>query len=216
MVMKRGLLLLLIAITFCFAGCKKDTNPIPATDEYLPLTNGSTWHYSYSTDAGNTDTLTLQMTGGTTLISGKTYYNISSIDNEGSSMGYFYVGNHNYATRTTDNGTGSSIELQLLNDTASVGYTWITNPTANGQLGGDPVRTMNTIKEKNISRVINGKTFTHVIHTEVQLQYNFGNGFETSVIYDFYLAKGVGMIETDANTLGTFYETETLFDYTIK
>jgi hypothetical protein len=212
--MKRGLLSVFAVIIFCFFGCKKDSNPAPS-GEYLPLTDGSTWKYNYVSDGGTTDTLIVKMTGGTTLIDGKTYYNAASTYRQGTSPGYFYAGNHLYATRTADQGFGS-IELQLLNDTASVGYQWLTIPTADGTLGGTPVRTINTIKEKNITRTLNGKTFTNVIHTQVQLQYNNGSGFGTAVTYDFYLAKGIGLIENDANTVDILHETETIFDYSIK
>jgi hypothetical protein len=213
--MTRGLLSVFAVFIFCCFGCKKEANKSPANGEYLPLTDGFTWKYDYASDGGSTDTLIVKMTGGTTVINSKTYYNAASTYKQGTSLGYFYAGNHTYATRTTDNGAGS-IELQLLNDTASVGYTWVASPTDNGMVGAYPAQTVNTIKEKNITRTLNGITFTNVIHTQVQLQYNFGAGFETTITYDFYLAKGIGLIENDANTLNTLYETETLFDYTVK
>jgi hypothetical protein len=214
--MKKGLVLVL-CITVCWVtGCKKDSNANLSADSYLPLTQGSLWKYSYQTNGGTTDTITISMTGGSTQINGKTYYNASSVYKGGNSLGYFYVGNHIYATRTIDNGSGSAMEFQLLNDIAPVGYQWITSPTDNGKVGSVPARTVNTIKEKNITRQLNGRTFTDVTHTQVELQYDFGSGFETSITYDFYLAKGIGLIENDANTLNTLVETETLFDYTIK
>jgi hypothetical protein len=200
----------------CFLGCKKGTDVRPSTVSFLPLTQGSTWKYHYVSDGGTTDTLTLTITGGSSEINGKTYYDVLSTYKKGSSVGYFYIGNHIYATRTTDNGTGSAMELQLLNDTASVGYQWITTPTDNGKVGAWPARTVNIIKEKNVNRILHGKTFTGVTHTQVLLQYDFGTGYETTISYDFYMAKGIGLIENDANTLNTLIETETLFDYTIK
>lgn len=214
--MRRGLLFVSALLSFCILGCKKEHAITPAGGEYLPVTNGSTWKYSYGSDGGTTDTLILSITGGTTQINGKTYYNALSTYKQGASQGYFYVGNHLYATRTIALGSNAAMEFQLLNDTASVGYQWITAPVDGGVLDGNPVQTINTIKEKNITRTLNGKTFTGVSHTQVQLQYNFGQGFQTSVTYDFYMAKGIGLIENDSNTLDTFYETETLFDYTIK
>ncbi|HVV55448.1 MAG TPA: hypothetical protein VHC47_08995 [Mucilaginibacter sp.] len=214
--MKKGLLLLWVITVLGAAGCKKDAGVVPAGGNYLPLSEGNTWKYSYASDGGTTDTLTIKMTGGTTLIGGKTYYNAASTYKNGSTSGYFYVGNHNYATRTVDAASGNSLELVMLNDTASVGYSWITDPGNNGQIGGVKARTVNTIKEKNISRIINGHTFNRVIHTQVQLQYDFGSGFETTITYQFYMADGVGLIETDANTLDTLHETETLFGYTVK
>ncbi|HWD88806.1 MAG TPA: hypothetical protein VG367_11810 [Mucilaginibacter sp.] len=214
--MKKGLLPVLFFGVFCFWGCKKEHAVTPAGDNYLPVTEGSTWKYSYSSDGGATDTLTLKMIGGTTQIKGKTYYNALSTYKQGSSQGYFYTGNHVYSTRSIAIGASVAMEFQLLNDTASVGYRWISSPTDDGMLGGKPARTVNTIIEKNISRTINGTTFSNVSHTQVQLQYDLGSGFETTVTYDFYLAKGIGLIENDSNTLDTFYETETLFNYTIK
>lgn len=214
--MKRGPLLLLIAIYFCILGCKKDKNIAPASIGYLPLTDGSVWKYNYVSDGGTTDTLTIMMTGGTTQINGKTYYNATSTYKQGASMGYFYAGNHLYATRTVAAGSNVAMEFQLLNDTASVGYKWLTSPTDDGEVSGTPAQTINTIMEKGISRMVNGHEYPGVIHTQVQLQYNTGSGFQTYITYDFYLAKGVGLIESDANTLDEFYETETLFDYTIK
>ncbi|MFI5162702.1 MAG: hypothetical protein ACHQHN_15590 [Sphingobacteriales bacterium] len=213
--MKRGLFSILAVLTFCCFGCKKDSNPGPNAGEYLPLTEGSFWKYHYVSDGGTTDTLIVKMTGGTAVINGRTYYNASSIYKRGTNPGYFYAGNHLYSTRTVE-GSQGAIELQLLNDTASVGYTWITVPTADGTLGGTPVRTLNTIKEKGITRTLNGKTFTDVIHSQVQLQYNNGSGFSTAVTYDFYLARGIGPIENDSNTEDVLHETETLFDYSIK
>ena len=210
----RGIFSVFAVIIFCCFGCKKEAKQGPE-GEYLPLTDGSTWKYNYASDGGTTDTLIVKMTGGTTQINGRAYYNASSTYRQGTSPGYFYAGNHFYVTRTADEGSGS-IELQLLNDTASVGYQWITIPTDNGLLGGTPVQTINTIKEKNITRTLNGKTFTNVIHTQVQLQYNNGSGFGTTVTYDFYLAKGIGLIENDANTEDILHETETLFDYSVK
>jgi hypothetical protein len=214
--MRKGLLPVLFLAAVCFCGCKKEHAVTPAGDNYLPVTEGSTWKYNYASDGGSTDTLVLTMIGGTTQINGKTYYNALSTYKEGTSQGYFYTGNHIYATRSVAVGASVAMEFQLLNDTASVGYQWVSNPTDDGTLGGKPARTLNTIIEKNISRTINGTTFSNVSHTQVQLQYDLGSGFETTVTYDFYLAKGIGLIENDANTLDTFYETETLYNYTIK
>jgi hypothetical protein len=214
--MKRGLLLLLIATCICILGCKKDKIEAPSLNDYLPLTDGSVWKYSYGSDGGHTDTLTITMTGGTTKINGKTYYNVTSTYKEGFSLGYFYAGNHFYATRTAAVGSNAAMEFQLLNDTASVGYHWVTRPTDDGKVGDTPAQTVSTIMEKGISRSINGRTFNDVIHTKVEVQYDYGTGFQTFVTYDFYLAKGVGLIESDSNTLDSFFEKETLFDYTIK
>ena len=75
---------------------------------------------------------------------------------------------------------------------------------------------VNTIKEKNTTKVVNGKTFTNVIHTQVDLQYDLGGGFQSVAVYDIYLAKGVGMIESDTSIQGSPYDVSTLTSYSIK
>lgn len=113
-------------------------------------------------------------------------------------------------------GYGINIELHVGNDTKAAGYSWTTTPTADGLVNGFPARMINTIKEKGISKVINGKTFNNVMHTQVDLQYDVGTGFESYSIYDLYLAKGIGMIESDTGISGTIYDKETILSYNIK
>jgi hypothetical protein len=219
--MKKTCLIILAFAALFITGCKKDSSNKPsgstASNSYLPVTSGSTWRYLIDIAAGGTDTLTIKMTGATATINGKTYYSATSASKTlGSSPGYFYSANHIFAMRGTNAAAGFSIELQLLNDTVAVGHTWTTSPTDNGYINGYPARTVNTIVEKNISKVIGGKNFTNVMHTQIDLQYDFGSGFESFGGYDVYLAKGIGMIELDSSILGTLYETETIMDYTVK
>ena len=40
----------------------------------------------------------------------------------------------------------------------------------------------------------------HVIHSQINVQYNVGSGFQTPyATYDFYVAKGVGIIRVEIN-----------------
>jgi hypothetical protein len=157
------------------------------------------------------------MTGGTTAINGKTYYNATSVSSKsGTSDGYFYAGNHAFSTRGSNAAAGLTIELQLGMDNQAAGYTWTTTPTDGGEINGYPAKTINTIKETNINKTVNGKQFSNVIHTQVDLQYNLGDGFESFAIYDIYLAKGVGMIEMDSQIYDTVVDVQTITDYTIK
>ena len=129
---------------------------------------------------------------------------------------YYYVVNHQYSIRAPLS-IGGTVELQLANDNQPVGYTWTTQPTDNGLVNGVPAQTVNKILEASISKTVNGKGYSNVIHTQVDLQYDFGTGFESAGIYDFYLAKGVGMIEEDSNLEGgALIEKSTLTSYSIK
>ncbi len=216
--MKKILSTLILGSAMLIAGCSKKNNPGPSAsaDTYLPISSGSTWTYNDVVN-GNTSQLTITMTGGTSVINGKTYYaGTSASVTRGTSTGYFYSANHSYSFRASSATAGITIELQMGNDEQNVGYSWTTTPTDNGSVNGVPAKTVNTIKEKNITKTVNGKTFNSVIHTQVDLQYDLGAGYQSVATYDIYLAKGVGMIENDTSVSGSAYEVETITGYTIK
>lgn len=217
--MKHNLLITFVLGVAVLAGCKKEKNSSPSTsssDSYLPVSNGSMWQYAVD-EPGGTDTLTVTMTGQTMVSGGITYYAATSVyKHEGSTgPGYFFNSNHIYGTLGVNSSAGISITLDMLNDTASVGYTWTSLPTSDGMVNGIPARVINKIISKNGTMTIGSKTFTNVSHTTSNLQYNEGAGYETEATYDYYLSKGVGMIELDENDLG-LTATEKLYNYTIK
>jgi hypothetical protein len=217
--MKRNLLVILAVLTLFYASCKKDSaNTTPSSaDSYFPVTPGSTWRYYDLVQSGSTDTITIKMTGGTSIFNNKTYYNAAtSSTNSGAGTEYFYAANHSYAIRALNAYAGTTIELKLYNDTAAVGSNFISTPTDNGLVDLLPARTINTVIAKNLTKTINGKTFTDVIHTEVDFQDDFSGGYITQFSYDFYLAKGIGMIESQLTILGGTYEENVILDYSIK
>jgi hypothetical protein len=215
--MKKYLFVIIIGAALA-TGCKSKNDPKPASsDSYFPVTSGSSWSYNDVVNGGTVNTLIVSMTGASSVINNKTYFTASSVSSvNGSTTGYYYSANHSFAIRATNAAAAVTIELQLGNDSLAVGSTWTTTPTDNGTVSSFPAKTINTIKEKGITKVVNGKTFTDVIHTQVDLQYNFGGGFQSTAVYDFYLAKGVGMIETDSSVGDNRHEVETITGYTIK
>jgi len=217
--MKRNLLVILAVLTLFYVSCKKDSaNTTPSSaDSYFPVTSGSTWRYYDFVQGSSTDTITLKMTGGTSIFNNKTYYNTATKStNSGAGTEYFYSANHSYAIRALNAYAGTIIELKLYNDTATVGNNLISTPTDNGLVDVIPARTINTVVAKNLTRTINGKTFTDVIHTKVDFQYDYSGNYQTGFSYDFYLAKGIGMIESQLTILGGTYEEEVILDYSIK
>jgi len=217
--MKKTFILILAAGTIWMSSCKKDAKKIPAgysiDDSYIPLTAFSTWSYLVTGTDGN-DTLTVKLTGAATVINGKTYYNANSTyRRKGSGAGYFFRANHLYGSLASNTAAGLSVEFEFLNDTTPTGESWISAPTDDGMLNGVPVRTVNTIKEVNVSKRVGDQTFTNVIHSEVNLQYNYGAGYENSAVYEFYFAKGVGMIEKITILSGDIYEMENIVSYNI-
>lgn len=208
---------LLALATLLFTSCKKDkgespsddTNTKTTSDTYQPLTTGSTWKY---VESGDTTTHTI--TGATQVFGGKTYTTVEAKSKAGTDHAYYYVKDHVYILRQTLSGYGD-IAFTYLNDTAKVNATWTANVTDGGTLGGIPARMIGAIAQKGISKAVNGKTYTNVIHSTAQLQYNLG-GYTTLATYDFYAAKGIGLIEIDASSFGFTTSSIKLASYQIK
>jgi hypothetical protein len=228
--MNKNLLVILVFMAIGCAGCKDNAYtivpPSPAKS-YFPETLGSTWRYRDSTYGEKTDTaaiygtkidtITYTITGATTDFNSKVCYNVNVLSQlNGPSTSYFYSYKHLCALLESGVPYGFT-ELQFLVDTASVGYTWHSSPTLSTYLNGSPVQLISTILERNISRVVGGKTFTKVIHTSLNFQINIkGAGYQNIAYYDFYLANGIGLIEKDTYIYGNINKTEKIIDYTIK
>jgi hypothetical protein len=220
----------LVILILVFAGCKDNAYapapPLTATS-YFPETFGSIWKYRDSVYGEKTDTLhifgvmidtlTYTITGGTTDFNSEVCYNASKISVQyGPGDAYYYAKNHLCAFRESNLPLGLT-NLQILIDTAAAGYSWVSNPSNNTLFNGHQVQTLNTIVEKNITRVVSGTTYTNVIHTSVDFQVSvIKHLFQTITHMDFYFAKGIGIIEKDTYAYGQMNRTETIIEYTIK
>jgi hypothetical protein len=136
-------------------------------------------------------------------------------ENNAVSTAYYYAGQHVFALLETTPPAGLLV-LNLMVDTASIGHVWINPPTLTTFLNGSPCQAINTVSQKNLTRTVNGVTFTNVVHTTTDLQINIkGEGFQNVANFDFYLAPGVGLIEKDAFYYGQLNEVETLESFNI-
>ena len=219
--MKKYLLFISAAAFISLTGCKKNYDYLPitgigASDSYAPVTKGTIWLYldSYS---GITDTLSVKMTGWSQLINKKAYYQFTSYSaSKGAGTGYYFAANHKFYIRQESPTANITIELQALIDTAETGATWSTSPTLQGNINGIPAVTADTLLEANITKKVNNVTFPNVMHTKVDLLYNFGTGFQSQATYEYYFSKGIGLIEADTYVLGILIESKTLLSYTIQ
>jgi hypothetical protein len=114
--------------------------------------------------------------------------------------------------------TGASFEIlfHFLNDTASVGYTW--QYTA-GSGNGLTALIQTTIMERNITMTVAGKTYNNVMHTQLVWTYDMFGTLIDAMSYDYFIAKGVGIIKVRSHglTLLSGFEACTdLIDYSIK
>ncbi|MBS1530427.1 MAG: hypothetical protein JSU01_08980 [Bacteroidetes bacterium] len=216
--MKRNLLVILPIVISALICCKKDSSTKvmgAASDSYWPVTPGNSWTYRDATSMGVSN-FTLTMTGTTRSINDKTYYACSSLKNGINLVSYIYETAHTYALRDTLDALGCALELQMCDDAQKAGYIWTMQPTDNGMIESVPTQTLNQVISTDGTLTANGQNYAHVIHTQVELQYDEGKGFETVCTYDFFLAKGIGMIELDTRSGRAVIESETLTDYSVK
>lgn len=219
--MKKYLLVLFCTtLLFTANSCKKESDAaeeetVKGSDSYQPATAGSYWKYS-GTAAGVAETSTFTVTGKTKVFNNKTYVEVTQASqNFGNQTGYFYIGDGSYAQRASTYINGITVELQYLKTNLEVGSTWTANITDNGQLNGIPARIIGKVLEKDAKRTVNGKSFANVIHTSLDLQYNI-SGFSTVMTYEFYVAKGVGIIEIKSTSGGTVMSSSKITEYKIK
>jgi len=194
------------------------TTPLSSADSYQPITKGSTWTYAVALTGQNYST-TGTMTGERTIINGKTYYNIAAtatLQGAASGTSYFYSSQHVYSNRGTSIVANVTVEMPYLIDTVAVGRTWTAQVNDSGIINGTQGRFVGTMIERNIAKTVAGKPYTNVMHTQIDLQYNVQGTFQSFGTYDYYIAKGVGVIELDASAFGMTVSNEVLTSYSIK
>ena len=210
---------LIASSLFLFTHCSKDDDS-PSTDasaNYSPLTVGSNWTYNATEGDSDTSSFTLTVTDKDTGINNKTYKVLSSSD--GLENNYLAKIDSNYYRYSSFPGIGSIEELYL-KDNRPLNSTW-TN-TASFTIPESPVPVpltadlTYTVKEKDITHVVSGKTYNDVIHINVTISVsslNFGQG-------DFYYAKDIGLIENSIRltdpTQGMYTTNQVLVSHDIK
>lgn len=217
--MKKTLSLLVIALVISVTGCKLDA-PVfpegtPKSDSYQPVSKGSYWKYNADV-AGIPITQTTTMTGATQTINGKLYYTANTTTGTQSENTYYYHGEGKYTFRSTTLINGITLEFTYLTDNMTVGQKWTVPVTDDGTVNSFPAQLVGEVMESGISKVVSGKTFTDVVHTKLLLQYNITGAMETWQTYDFYTAKGVGLIQLDSSTPFGFSSSTTISSYLIK
>ncbi|GGH17297.1 hypothetical protein [Mucilaginibacter phyllosphaerae] len=230
--MKKYLLLLFPVIALCLASCKKDavdyagynvsvnpgnTSTTKTNDSYLPTSKGSSWTYENNL-TGTVESTEAHISGVITPINGQNYYEVrSATKGKENTFQYYYVKDKKYKIMATTVQEKVTVEFFLLDDNLKVGDEWTANMSPNGLVNGVPARTVGKIIESGITKTVLNKTYKNVIHTRLTVQYDFGlgSGFEDYGTYDYYLAKEIGLIQTDAELFG-FKSSTYLSAYTIK
>jgi hypothetical protein len=208
---------LLAPSLFLFTGCKKDGKPSTGAPDYIPLTVGSNWTYSSTEGTSDTSQFTLTVSDKDTGINGKTYKVLSSSD--GSENTYLAKIDSNYYRYSSISDTGNIEELYL-KDNSPVNTRWTNSTSFTIPESPTPLTADLTylIKEKGISHLVNGKTYSDVIHIAMDISVpvlapNFGDG-------DFYYANGIGLIQSSIRLavpgLYLYYRSKVLVSHQIK
>jgi hypothetical protein len=173
-----------------FTACKKeDTKPSPDTENFNPLTTGSTWTYKHTETGTANYNFTLTVTNRDTTANGKTYKVLTS--SLGPNTYLARVGTDNYRFASFPSIGVNSFEELFLKEDKAVDGTW--SSSANVNLSGIPLlaNLTYTVKEKGASRTVNGKSFNNVTRVRLDLSL-FGAPVGGG---DFYYQEGVGMIQ---------------------
>jgi hypothetical protein len=218
----KKLLFFLITLSAAFAaGCKIDD---PGTglkgnvyNTYQPITKGTVWKYAKNDVVAGAETETQTMTGGKSVYEKKIYYTVRTQTTAGEDTltRYCHDGNDYYLSNESATG-GFRVEYLYLKEDHIAGRVWTANVTPDGLIQGTPARIQGVVMEKNKSTTISGTKFTNVIHTRLQFQYDQGNGFETIETIDYYIAKGIGIIQVEYSEGGTIKSNKIVTDYDIK
>jgi hypothetical protein len=184
---------------------------------YNPTTTGTWWKHKDST-SGMTSTSTI--VNRTKTVNTIVYTAMVGTNGTITDTGWIASPRPNYYLyqKGVSPNTGAAYDMMFhyLNDTAAVGYTW--QYTA-GQGNGFTAYIQTTIVERNISMTVSGKSFTNVMHTRLTLSYDILGSVMDFMTYDYFVAKGVGIIKVRSEGLGLlggFKACSDLIDYSIK
>lgn len=197
--MKYKILYTLIALSLLIS-CKKngDKNPARTPDTfYIYTIEGSTWNYHEINKSGPATVesdYTLTSSSRDTLIGARKYhtYNYSYGRNQ-----YLYLSGHSYFQYDSIPGMNLIFEREYLRDDAAVGVSWSQNLNVPvpGLPGTIPLIVTSTIAEKGITRMVNSKNYSNVIHVTTNISSNgLPTGALISDIHSYY-AKDFGLIE---------------------
>ncbi len=187
-------------------------NGSDSKDSYQPLSKDSYWKYKDSL----TGTITTQTaTAITKTFDNRTYTAIANSD--GTNTDTIYSANNlisYYSYGEVGNGSSSgSFLFHYLNDTVPVGQSW---EYLAGQGNGIDVHIKATVIKKGMSVTVNNFNYTNVVHTDLELSYDM---IGPVIKYEFYVAKGVGIIKVRSRGVGLtqgFESCTDLIEYKIK
>lgn len=217
--MKFRHIVLAAGITFLFFSCSKDksyepdqNHPALKDSTFQPVSAGSSWHY-LDTLQGN---FTLTSTDRDTTMEGVNYHIFQSKPDTAATLTPIYFGK----LKTSYFGRGLVSQLQDINllylkDT-TVNSTWSQTILVSVPVFGSVAATITSqLVAVNTTRTVEGKSYNNVS----QVTFKIGVQSPIPITYaqgSWYAARGVGLIEMQAQAQGSTVGNLYLTDYKIK
>lgn len=205
--------LLCISAAVLLFGCSKEINNVSvntastseiknaASNTYLPLTKGTYWNYKIKMDDESPDSSKLTVLGIQKKINGKNYQTVKSVRDNSIDTLYYTQDGHNYYIYTNNgmsDGDNVNMEILFLKDNAHAGTTW---NVASGSANGFKLKCFGKIIETNATVKVGDTTYTHVIHSYVEIRKPLLFTYVTVDKQDFYTAQNVGIIKNISTVL---------------
>lgn len=208
------LILLLILAVSCSKNDSGNTPPPVIPDKYMTTTVGSTWNYETTDNvASTTSSYILTSTNRDSTINAKSYHVYLNSGTNGSeyyniSAGDYYL----YQTLPGELG-GSRVENLYLKDNVGFNTSW--SQSYNVTISNVPLKVtlVNKIVETGLNLLVNGKTYTKVIHVESSISVDGVPATALTSDIQTYYAPKVGLIQNtikiNLNYLGLVSSTDT-------
>ncbi len=200
--MKTNLTISLFVSFLLITGCSKNDSVVDTQgNSYLTTSANSTWNYEETDSSMGTpivNNYTITSTARDTLLNNKSYHIYTNSD--GGFRFQNVTGNNYYQLDSLPEGLGTSVFDRLyLKDNGAVGTTWTQDLNINipGIPLPVPVTLTNNIAERDVTRIINGVTYSNVIHTSSSISSALIPAEFLVTSIDSYYAPKYGLIESN-------------------
>lgn len=205
--MKTKLIILFSGILFFSACSKKESNnPSGTNNTYINTNAGSTWSYhkvDSSTTTPNSSDYTVTSTSQDSTINGRKYHVYNN--SYGGNSYLALSGNMYYQYDSLPISGGINVERLYLTDNLAVGKTWTQDLDLTIANFPITLTATNTIAEKGISRIVNGITYSNVIHVATSLSAKGIPGSALTSAIDSYYAPNYGLIENSTRIAVNYF-----------
>ena len=196
----------IIIFSFCLflmsISCSKKDNSstsiTPSAIKYMTTTPGSIWNYELiDSIALSTSLYSLTSTSRDTSVNSKNYHIYTNSASNASE--YYNISASDYYSYQSlpSAAGGTKAENLYLKDNANINVSWSQSYPVT--VSGFPLTVIltNTIKERSISKIVNGITYAEVIHVETTIAVSGIPATSLTSDIQSYYAPKVGLIEND-------------------